>query len=216
MRFLAAVALLAGLLVADTPSAEAEPLTVITVGTSIENGTGLAAGLSWPSRLAQRAPGHTFTDMSKGGGAWTAPDENGVSLRDHMREAVAAAPDLVIVGGPVNDLVRLTDVGPLRQAVFEEVYAAQQAGVDVLVMGIFPFNDGGAFQPGWWPNLEQRRTTYNSWAAQMYGARYIDVTWCLRESYSYRGDNRWFRDGLHPTRVGAALIAETFPLERLP
>lgn len=185
---------------------------VIVVGTSIEAETG-----SWPTRLAQRAPAWSFSDMSKGGGAWTNSDANGDNLRKHMQSAVAAAPDLIIVGGPVNDLVTLSDVGPLRQAVFEEVGSAFAAGINVLVMGIFPFRDGAGlpFQAGWWPNLESRRSAYNDWAFQMYGARYVDVGWWLKETGSWKGDARWFRDGLHPTRVGHVLIGETFPVEKL-
>lgn len=208
---------LAALLVAATPtaaSASTDRPTVITVGTSIEGGTGLPAGQSWPSRLSARC-GCDLTDMSLPGGAYTKPNEVGDTIRKHVDAAIAVHPDVLIIGGPVNDLVLMSDVTPLRQAVYEAVGAAQTAGIRVLVMGIFPFTDGGAFPTGWWPSLEPRRVTYNQWASQMYGDRYIDESSLLKETTTTRGDARWFRDGLHPTRIGAALLAEAFPVEKL-
>jgi lysophospholipase L1-like esterase len=197
-----------------TPPASASPTTIITVGTSIEAGVGVNPGESWPSRLDARTDA-TVTDLSLGGGAYTAPNSVGDTIRKHVEQAIEQHPDVIILGGPVNDLVRLSDVTPLREAVFDAANAVQAAGIRVVVVGIFPFSDGGAFAAGWWPTLEQRRTTYNQWASYMYGNAYVDLTWCLHETTSYRADARWFRDGLHPTRVGDAVIAECFPLERL-
>jgi lysophospholipase L1-like esterase len=196
------------------PAASASPSTIITVGTSIEAGVGVNLGESWPSRLDERTDA-TVTDLSLGGGAYTAPNSVGDTIRKHVQQAIEQHPDLIILGGPVNDLVRLSDVTPLREAVFDAANAVQAAGIRVVVVGIFPFSDGGAFAAGWWPTLEQRRNTYNQWASYMYGNAYVDLTWCLHETYSWRADARWFRDGLHPTRVGDAVIAECFPLERL-
>jgi hypothetical protein len=84
-------------------------------------------------------------------------------------------------------------VTPLREAVFDAANAVQAAGIRVVVVGIFPFSDGGAFAAGWWPTLEQRRTTYNQWAAYMYGNAYVDLTWCLHETTA-----------TGPTRAGSA------------
>lgn len=193
--------------------------TVVTVGTSIEAGTWLNAGESWPSRLAQRAPSRTFLDRSLPGGAYTHNDSSGDNLRKHVDAAIALRPAQIILGGPVNDLVSLADITPLRQAVFDAGNAVTAAGIALLVMGVFPFTDGPqppyAFPTGWWPSLEPRRSDYNTWAQQMYGTRFVDLTWCLHETTTWRGDDRWYLDGLHPTRVGAALLAECFPLERL-
>lgn len=214
-RALLVLATVAAGMVAPVQAAQAVPETVITVGTSIEYGTGHNPGESWPEQLALRAPEYDFSDMSLPGGAWTANNTEGDSIRQHMQAAIAESPDEIIVGGPVNDLVRLGDVTPLRQAVFEEVTAARNAGIHVIVMAIFPFNDGGAFQSGWWPNLDSRRSTYNTWCASMYGADCVNVGWALKETTTARGDNRWFRDGLHFTRLGALLVAQAYPLERL-
>lgn len=209
------LALAAALLVGgQPPAAAADPATVITVGTSIEGGTGLQPGESWPSRLDVRTPA-TVVDRSLPGGAYTASSADGDNIRKHVDAAIAEDPDLLILGPPVNDLVILADVTPLREAVYAAVRAAEAAGVPVLVMGILPFNDGGAFPAGWWPTLEERRQAFNTWAAAMYGGRFIDLGWVLHETTTWRADNRFFRDGLHPTRVGAALIGEVFPLERL-
>lgn len=200
--------------------AAAVPLRIITVGTSIEAGTGHGPGESWPQRLADRAPADwVFTDNSLPGGGYTSKTAEGLTIRDKVNEAIALKPDVLILGGPVNDLISLSDVTPLRQAVFDAVSAATAAGVPkVLVMGIFPFNDcaGCPLQAGWWPNLEDRRNAYNTWARDMYGLNYIDSSWWLHETNTHRGDRRWLRDSsLHYTRTGAALIAEVFPLERI-
>jgi lysophospholipase L1-like esterase len=221
VRLIAALAALL-VLAPPVPPAAAEPVSypedlphVITVGTSIEAGTGHLPGESWPERLAQRAPGYEFTDMSLSGGAYTGDSATGDNIRKHVDAAIAEQPDVIILGGPVNDLVRLSDVGPLRQAVFDAANAAQSAGIRVVVMAILPFNDGGAFAAGWWPTLEPRRTAFNDWCQAMYGPACVDLTWALHETTTWRGDNRWFRDGLHFTRVGADLAAEAFPLDRL-
>lgn len=202
-----------GLLGSAQPAA-ADPLTVITVGTSIEAGVGVNPGESWPQRLDVRTAA-TVTDMSLGGGAYTASFADGDNIRRHVDAAIAQHPDVIVLGGPVNDLVRLSDVGPLRDAVFSAAFAVQAAGIRVLVMAILPFDDGGAFAAGWWPSLEQRRIAFNSWCAAMYGPACVDLGWALHQTSSYRADARWFSDGLHPTRIGHGLMAETFPVERL-
>jgi lysophospholipase L1-like esterase len=176
------------------------------------------AGESWPSRFAARCGCQLF-DRSLGGGAYTHDNSAGDNIRKHVDAAVAELhPDVLILGGPVNDLVSLdvSQIGTLEWQVYGAVNDALAAGVrKVLVMGILPFTDGGAFPTGWWPTLEQRRTTYNQWASDMWGGNDVDLTWALHETTTYRGDARWYRDGLHPTRVGAALVAEVFPLEKL-
>jgi lysophospholipase L1-like esterase len=218
VRRLTVVLLMAVSLLAVPSIATAGPRVIVTVGTSIEAGVGVQAGESWPSRLDLRTD-DTVVDRSLGGGAYTHDNELGDNIRKHVEAAVAELhPDVLILGGPVNDLVSLdlSQIGQLDWAVYGAVSAAYTAGVKrVIVMGILPFTDGGAFTAGWWPTLEQRRTAYNQWAHNMWGANYVDVGWCLHETTTYRADARFFRDGLHPTRVGAALIAECFPLERL-
>jgi lysophospholipase L1-like esterase len=218
VRRLTVVLLMAVSLLAVPSIATAGPRVIVTVGTSIEAGVGVQAGESWPSRLDLRTSAQV-ADRSLGGGAFTHDNELGDNIRKHVDAAVAELhPDVLILGGPVNDLVSLdvSQIGTLNWAVFGAVNAAYAAGVrKVIVMGILPFTDGGAFTAGWWAPLEQRRTAYNQWASEMWGANYADVGWALHETTTARGDARFFRDGLHPTRVGAALIAECFPLEKL-
>ena len=221
-RLALVVALLVALLVAAgggialTGAANAAGQVVVVVGTSLENGTGLSAGQSWPSRLAARYAG-TIHDRSLGGGAFTRNLSDGDNLRKHIDAAIAELhPNVLVIAGPVNDLVSLSDVTPLRWEVFNAVNAAKAAGVQrVLVTSIMPFTDGNgyAFPTGWWPTLEKRRTDYNSWAKAMYGANYVDQSPWLKETTTARGDRRWYFDGLHPSRIGSALIAETFPIE---
>lgn len=219
-RALLALALLAGLMAVPS-SAGATPLVVVTVGTSIEGGTGLPFGQSWPSRFAARC-GCSLADRSLGGGAYTHDDPAGDNIRKHVDAAVAELhPDILILGGPVNDLVSLSleQIGDLNLAVYNAAGAAYAAGVKrVIVLGILPMTDGGpgyAFPTGWWPSLEPRRQVYNTWAHDMWGSSYVDMSAWLKETSTARGERRWFRDGLHPNRVGAALIAEAFPTDVL-
>lgn len=197
------------------------PLAV-DVGTSIEGGTGLAAGQSWPSRLDARWSGQ-IVDHSLPGGSFTHPFPDGTTIRTNIDQALAQWPNMdeLIIGGPVNDLVVLdiTQMGDLKWAVYNAVGAAYAAGVDrVVVVGILPFTDctGCAFPAGWWGALEARRLDYNAWAAAMWGVNYVDLSGWLTQTSSTRGDARWFRDGLHLHRIGAALIGEAFPLDALP
>jgi len=185
-------------------------VTVVVVGTSIEDADGPDG---WRPRLAARL-GIPVVDRSLGGGCYTAADSNGDTIRKRIDEAVGELePGVMFLAGPVNDLVRLSDVGPLRWAVHEADVAATAAGWRVVGGAILPFHDGPgcAFQAGWFPNLEARRQAYNSWAAAHFAGRWVDLTWVLCETASVRGDRRWFRDGLHPNPLGAAIIAEAFP-----
>lgn len=201
-------------------SATASSQVVVTVGTSIEAGYGVQLGESWPSRFTARC-GCQLYDRSLSGGAYTHDNELGDNIRKHVDAAVAELhPDVLILGGPVNDLVGLdvTQIGQLDEAVYAAVDDAYKGGVRrVLVMGILPFTDCAtcAFPTGWWQTLEDRRQQYNQWASDMWGGNDVDLTWALHETSSWRGDARWYRDGLHPTRVGAALVAEVFPPEKL-
>jgi hypothetical protein len=194
VRRLPLVLLLLVALFAPIP-AHAAPQVVVTVGTSIEAGVGVAIGQSWPSRFADRCGCH-LEDRSLPGGAYTHSNEAGDNIRKHVDAAVAELhPDVLILGGPVNDLVGLdvSQIGQLDWAVYGAVNSALTAGVRrVIVMGILPFTDGGAFSAGWWPTLEQRRQQYNTWARDMWGGNNVDLTWALHETTTYRGDVRWF------------------------
>jgi lysophospholipase L1-like esterase len=181
----------------------------VIIGTSIEDDDSVSG---WRPRLAARL-GLDLVDRSLGGGAYTGNNAAGDNLRKHVDAAVAEfPPGTMYLAGPVNDLVILSDVTPLRQAVDAADGAARAAGWRVVGGAVLPFADGqGALQAGWWPNLEQRRTAYNTWAAAHFAGRYVDLTWCLHETTTWRADVRWFRDGLHPNQYGAAIMAEAFP-----
>lgn len=194
---------------------------LVTVGTSRESGAA-DPWPSWPARLDARLGGGQVVDRSLGGGAYTHDDPAGDNIRKHVDAAVAELhPDILILGGPVNDLVSLSleQIGDLNLAVYNAAGAAYAAGVKrVIVLGILPMTDGGpgyAFPTGWWPSLEPRRQVYNTWAHDMWGSSYVDMSAWLKETSTARGERRWFRDGLHPNRVGAALIAEAFPTDVL-
>lgn len=200
--------------VAEDAGSDCAP--VMTIGTSIETGA-LDPWQPWPERLDQRLGGGQVADRSLGGGAYL-HDLDGDNIRRHVDAVIAdCPPGVMYLGGPTNDLVStdIDQLGYLLWAVHYADEAAEDAGWRVLGGAILPFTDGGAFPAGWWPALEQRRQAFNSWGAAHFGDRWVDSSWALRETSSTRGDARWFRDGVHLTRVGAALVAEVFPLERL-
>lgn len=192
---------------------------ILTVGTSLEAEEGPGG---WRYRLDQRMGGGRLVDRSLGGGAWTHPNADGQTIGSRLNAALAElSPDVVFLGGPVNDPVSLYDTSSLRWAVQHGIDACWAAGVRrVVVGGILPFTDGGAFSAGWWPRLEQMRVSFNEWAAYAGqvepGVEYSgDLAAVLAAPGGTRGDARWFRDGLHPNRFGAVLAAEAFPIELL-
>lgn len=201
-------------------------MTIVVVGTSIEHGTWLddPATQAWPQRLAQRA-GKPIADYALPGGCWQYPNDAGESIRTRLDAALAEQhPDVVIVGGPPNDFVTTAtaDEGNINWAVQHAIDACMAAGVRrVVLMECFAFNDGGAFAAGWWPRLDGMRAQYNTWAwsagQNQPGVASVGLDWLLTvpNAYSTRCDPRWFSDGLHPNRLGAALIAEAFPLDLL-
>lgn len=187
---------------------------LVTVGTSLETGAA-DPWPSWPQRLDQRLGGGQVIDRSLGGGAYLR-DLDGDNLRAHVDAAIAELPPAVmLLAGPVNDLVHVADTLELRWAVHHADETARAAGWRVLGGAIWPFHDGGAFQAGWWPALEERRQAYNAWAAVHFAGRWVDPGWLLTETTTSRGDARWFRDGLHPLALTAALVAEAFPIDLL-
>lgn len=212
------VALLVALTVVGIPRAAASGppcAPTMTVGTSIEAGAG-DPWPAWPQRLDDRAGGDQVGDWSLGGGAYLAA-LNGDTIRKHIDAVIADCPaGVMYLGGPVNDLVStgLDRLGNLLWAVHYADEAATAAGWTVLGGAILPFN-AGAFPASWLPTLDERRQAYNSWAAAHFGTRLVDLSPVLRETTTQRGDARWYRDGLHLTRIGAALMAEAFPLALL-
>lgn len=190
-------------------------MTIVVCGTSIEAFTGPT---SWRERLDARLGGGRIKAYSLGGGAYTRANANGETIRTYVDRAIAEQPPgLMYLAGPVNDLMitYLEAMSDVEWAVHHADVAATAAGWTVLGGAILPFTDGGAFAAGYWPALEQRRQHYNSWAAAHFGSRWVNLGARLAETATARGDNRWFSDGLHPNRFGAAVIAEEFPMERL-
>ena len=225
-RLLVVLLLLASALVLPGAGATAEavaPTVVVTIGTSIPAGTGAGSvSQSWPERL-EDLTGLNVVDRSLGGGAYTADNSAGDNIRKHVDAAIVEFADVenkvMILDGPVNDLVRLSidQIGQLNWAVHYADEAARNAGWHVVGQAILPFNDcsGCAFQAGWWPNLEQRRDAYNSWGAAHFAGRWADPFVWLKETGTDRGDRRWYPDGLHPREIGCAVIAEAFPKNTL-
>jgi lysophospholipase L1-like esterase len=193
----------------------------VVCGTSIEDATGAN---SWVERMAKRLPADRIVlDRSLGGGCYTVPFADGDSISKHVQDAItefASATDkTMILGAPMNDLMRLTTAEittKLTQKVFDLTNLLRQSSWRVICMATWPITSGGPFPESYYPALTERRLAYNNWAAAYFGSDYVDLSWYLRETRDwYRADYRFFSDGLHPNSVGALIIGETFPIELL-
>lgn len=206
-----AIATVAGLALAATLSPASSAASGATeriwvFGTSIEWGVGTddPATLSWPARLDDMLGGGQIRNLAVGGSAMAHPVEGQLQMDDHIKNEVLAhpydGPQTVIIGGPINDLIRAADVSPTRWDVYNIVNWLQARGIRVLVMTITPFTSSHIPSPD---ALSSRRADYNTWLRQMYGpyGQLIDSGDVLTAGATF-GDERAFADSLHPDASG--------------
>jgi len=187
---------------------------VWTFGDSITAGTWLAdpGTQSWPSRLdALLGDGVQVRNLGVGGQAVAYADPGGKRMDAWVLESLAAVPAVerpavVLFAGGLNDMIRNTDVGPTRQAIFElgNRIASWYPTVRFLVMTITPYrSDAGYAVP-----LSERRATLNAWIRAQYGpaGQLVDTGDLLTAGATY-ADVRYFLDHLHPDEEGTAILA---------
>lgn len=224
MTRLRAIAAAAGLAVSaallpasSTASAATEPIWVF--GTSIEWGVGTndPTTESWPARLDAMLGGGRIRNLAVGGSSMAYPVDGQQQMDDLVKAEVLAHPSdgpaTVIIGGPINDLIRAVDVSPTRWDVYNLVSWLQERGITVFVATITPFTTAHIPSPD---ALSARRVDYNAWLRQMYGqyGQVIDYGDVLTAGGTF-GDPRAFRDSLHPDASAGDGIDGTLALAQV-
>lgn len=214
LAIVAATAVLVPTSAASAPASA--PVPVWVFGDSIPAGIWLAdpATQSWPAQLdTALGAGQQVRNLGVGGMAVAYTDSASPQRMDrYVLDQLAAVPAdqlprVVLLAGGINDLIRSTDVGPTRTAIYDLVNRIGQLypSVRVQVLTLTPYrSDAGYADP-----LSQRRATVNTWLRAMYGptGQLVDVGDILTAAPPY-ADVRFYVDFLHPNAAGDAQLAD--------
>lgn len=187
-----------------------------TFGDSITAGTWLAdpASQSWPGQLQQRlGSAATVRNLGVGGQMVAYADPGGERMDAYALRMLAAAaaagqplPDAVLFAGGLNDLIRATQPGDTRWAIFNlgATIASTYPGVRFLPMTVTPYRSDAGYAEA----LSTRRAELNTWMRAQYGlaGQLLDTGDLLTAGATY-ADVRWYLDGLHPNADGAGILA---------
>jgi lysophospholipase L1-like esterase len=210
-RLALALAVLAGLLVATTPTASAVPavktLRVMPLGDSITAGVGSPTSSSYRRPLAALIGGQTryavnFVGSQASGNLADLSNEGHSGwIIDQVRAEIdgwlaGARPDVVLLHLGINDLNRTIDVpnAPARFKALVDRIVADKPGVTVLVLGLIPTT----------PGLESKVATFNTAvksALTNAKTRYVDPAALTSSEMA---------DGLHPDDAGYQRMAQAF------
>lgn len=175
------------------PTPTPDPLSVVVLGDSYTAGSDMGGGngTGWPVAFAE-ATGWTVALNAVGGSGYIQPGATLPSFAERVPEVIAAAPDVVIVEGGLNDAsYPPEDVTAAASA----QWSALQAGLpDARIVVVGPFNPTGA------ENVAVLNESLRA-AAESAGLTYIDaLPWMDAIEIG--------SDGIHPTDAGHAVIAE--------
>jgi lysophospholipase L1-like esterase len=209
---------------------------ITTYGDSRVSGTWLADPTreAWPARLAERLAGEGSTIVTNGGvGGQTVDvyadqtDPEHQSMRNLAARiaAMPVKPRVVILSSGCNDLMRVSDTGPLRWAMLHIFYDIQALGVSVFWTTIAPYGRGPVTPDGWIPALEGRRAPVDTWMHAQFGDHVIDLDPVLARSTTVTVsgttygpyplmDPAYNIDGLHFNAWGAVRVSDALPLAK--
>ncbi len=181
-----------------------DPIVIAVAGTSIE-----AFDPGWVSELQAMVGGAAIVKSWGVGGAAYAYDNAGVPrIPAHVKARFAAegAPDVLIVGPPINDLIRSHDTLATRQAVFDLIQWAGARGTVALPATITPFR----FDYYAAATLTARRNDYNGWVRSQFGYPYVNAAIDFGDVLAAGSfaDPRFMADSNHPGPRGWPLLAE--------
>lgn len=128
----------------------ATPIRVAVFGSSIEcggNGFPLRADLGWPTQIGKLLGWHDVRNLGLGGTGYI--NNQGGSSRnygEHIADATAIAPDLVIVGGPINDETQPPATLQAAAATFLGQLRSALPNAPIVALGTFPAASGPSTQ----------------------------------------------------------------------
>ncbi len=127
-----------------TPTVWATNITVLVLGDSISAGYGLASGVGWVDLLDKRL--RRQNQSTKVVNASITGDTSVGGLQRIPQTLATHKPDIVILELGGNDGLRGLSLKELRQNLTEITSLSQQAGADVLILGMrIPSNYGDAY-----------------------------------------------------------------------
>src|SRR5271166_3448832 len=121
-----------------TPRIEqAQPLTIVAIGSSSTQGVGASAPvMSYPSRLEQelkdRLPANEITVFNRGVGG----QDVGEEIARFQRDVIAEHPDLVIWQVGTNAVLRRDNLADDEQMIGRGIAAMKSAGIDLVLMDL--------------------------------------------------------------------------------
>ena len=178
----------------STPKAE-RPVAVF-IGDSYTGGTGATAkSKAFPQVLAGKE-GWRLTVVACGGGGYVATGNCGTPYQDHLDDAIAAKPSIVIVSGGRNDTSFTTEQVQANAAT--TLQRVKDALPDATIYVTSPIWDDDAPTAA----LAKVRTAVQA-AAEGAGATYLDLGEPLEQHPEYVST-----DSVHPNDDGHAAIAD--------
>jgi acyl-CoA thioesterase-1 len=199
---LVALAVLSGCAAANAgtsePSAASLPagaLRVAVIGDSIESGLGLDPSEAWPALLAAEH-GWRLDNLSEPGAGFVAQGPDGKTYSAQVDTALAAKPELVLVGASDNDLD--ADADQVASTMQQAVDRLHTALPDTRIVGFSALTGSATdddLSPG---DAALRRTVADV------GGTWLDLGQPYRDRAGLVQD-----DGEHPTLPGQQAIAAT-------
>jgi lysophospholipase L1-like esterase len=178
-------------------TATADARTVVFIGDSWTDGTGASHSGGFPALTAELL-GWEYTELGVSGSGYVVPGAGG-PFRSRIAQAVAGAPDVIVVQGSLNE--QRVDVDELGRAALDTLTELRQEAdpaTDILVVG-------APDAPGTDPVRIDRVNDAVSAAAAAAGLRFVDPA---AENWTDPDDPDLWADPIHPNDAGHREIAE--------
>lgn len=197
MRVLLLALVLAGSAACSSSSASSDPVAVTFLGDSWTAGYRASTGGGFPGRTAERL-GWQATVLGYPGAGYVQAGDGGPFGR-RIDEAVAGAPDVIVVQGSLNDAgTEPTEVDLAAHVTLSRLRDAADPATRIVVLGapLAPGTDR--------PVIEEINRVLAD-AAQEAGVLFVDMA---AQEWIDPDDPDLWADPIHPDDAGHALIAE--------
>jgi lysophospholipase L1-like esterase len=182
-------------------TATAGARTVVFIGDSWTDGTGASRSGGFPALTAELL-GWEYTELGVSGSGYVVPGAGG-PFRSRIAQAVAGAPDVIVVQGSLNE--QRVDVDELGRAALDTLTELRQEAdpaTDILVVGA---PDAPGTDPVRIDRVNDAVSAAVSAAAAAADVRFVDPA---AEGWTDPDDPALWADPIHPNDAGHREIAE--------